>query len=117
MKQVSLGQRLLCFATLAIIAVTIVAATAVTIVRVADEATGSKDIISGKGTIIYLSFEGGFFGIVGDDGGHYDPYGGLDAGFQVDGLRVFFKARILRDVASYHMWGWIVEIISLSRIA
>ena len=47
-------------------------------------------IVSGRGTIIFLDFEGGCWGIVGDDGKHYYPLG-LIEDFKIDGLRVYFK--------------------------
>ena len=68
----------------------------------------AQDIFSGTGTMIFLDFEGGFWGILGDDGEHYDP---VNLGqFQVNGSRVWFEAEILHDVASFHMWGKMVSI-------
>ena len=74
----------------------------------------TQDIVSGTGTIIFLDFEGGFWGIVGDDGKHYDP---VDLGqFQVDGLRVWFEAEVLHDVISFHMWGEMASIIHIENL-
>ena len=73
------------------------------------------EVVSGTGTITYLSLEGGFFGIVGDDGEHYDTVN-LDEEFRVDGLRVQFKARISENQVSGHMWGTIVEIIEIHEL-
>lgn len=73
------------------------------------------EVISGTGTVTYLSLEGGFFGIIGDDGERYDPVN-LDEEFQVDGLRVHFKARICESQVSVHMWGTIVEIIEIRNL-
>ncbi len=50
-----------------------------------------------------------------DDGEHYDPVN-LDEEFQVDGLRVRFKARISESQVSSHMWGTIVEIIEIQNL-
>jgi len=79
-----------------------------------------KGEIRGKGTVKYLSFEGGFYGIVGDDGNHYDPLN-LPQEFRVEGLRVRFKATrdhaIMTDhMVSFHMWGYIVKLISIERL-
>jgi hypothetical protein len=52
----------------------------------------------------------------GDDGVTYDPRGGLAKDFQHDGLRVHLVARELRDAASSHMVGPIVEIVSIRRL-
>jgi hypothetical protein len=70
--------------------------------------------IDEKGTVTYLGFEGGFFGIVGDDGKHYDPVD-MPQEFKVDGLRVRFTANFT-DFMSYHMWGYIVRLVSIERL-
>jgi len=71
--------------------------------------------ISGKGTVKFLDFEGGFYGIISDNGENYDPIN-LSKEFQVDGLRVRFDARKRDNMASFHMWGTIIEIINIERI-
>jgi hypothetical protein len=74
-----------------------------------------QNYVSGTGTIKFLYFEGGFYGIVGDDGKHYDP-GSLDQEFQIDGLRVKFEAEPLNDMATIHMWGTPVSIIRIEKL-
>jgi hypothetical protein len=71
-------------------------------------------LIHGKGTVKYLSFEGGFYGIVGDDGEHYDPIN-MPQEFKVDGLRVRFTANIT-DYVDYHAWGYVVTLVSIVRL-
>ena len=44
------------------------------------------------GTVVYLSFEGGFYGITGDDGRHYDPIN-LSQDFRIDGLPLRFGVK------------------------
>jgi len=73
-------------------------------------------VVNGTGTVEYIGLEGGFYGIVGDDGDGYDPSGSLPQEFAVDGLRVSFSVRICEDCASFHMWGYVVEIISISQL-
>jgi hypothetical protein len=75
---------------------------------------GSSSRISGKGTVRFVTLEGGFYGIVADNGHHYDPIN-LDEELQEDGLRVRFKAE-RRDVASIHMWGQLIEIVEIEKI-
>jgi hypothetical protein len=70
--------------------------------------------VSGTGTITHLSFEGGFYGIVSDDGNHYDP-SNLDPEFQVNGLRVRFEATTLNAI-TYHMWGISIRILHIERL-
>ena len=62
-----------------------------------------------RGTITYLSFEGGFYGITSDAGDHYDPIN-LPQEFWVDGLQVYVIARRNLQMMSFHMWGEIIEI-------
>jgi hypothetical protein len=68
----------------------------------------------GTGTVRYISLEGGFYGIVGDDGKNYDPIN-MPQEFKIDGLRVQFTAN-LTDYASYHMWGYVVKLISIEKL-
>ncbi len=77
--------------------------------------SSQENIVSGMGTVIFLDFEGGFYGIVSDDGEHYDPVN-LSQEFQVDGLRVHFEATILEDVVSIHMWGRLVSIRHIEKL-
>ena len=55
--------------------------------------------MEGTGRIQYNDFEGGFYGIVSDDGEHYDPKN-LPDDFKEDGLRVGFKLKILENQSS-----------------
>lgn len=63
-----------------------------------------------KGTVAYIGLEGGFFGIIDDNGEHYDPIN-LPEELKVDGLKVELIAKIRYDLASYHLWGTIIEIL------
>lgn len=72
-------------------------------------------VVRGTGVITYLDFEGGFFGIVSDNGSRYDP-GSLDEAFQEEGLRVRFSVRVLEGVMSIRMWGTPVEVIKLESV-
>jgi hypothetical protein len=76
--------------------------------------TGADMMIKKGGTVRYISLEGGFYGIVGDDGKNYDPVN-LPSGFQEDQLKVKFEGRILKDQVSFHMWGEIIEIESIVK--
>jgi len=79
------------------------------------ERENSGGIVTGMGTVIYMSMEGGFYGILSDDGECYDPVG-LAQEFKVDGLRVSFEARILRNYLSIHMWGQLVSILKIQKL-
>jgi hypothetical protein len=77
--------------------------------------TDSGDNFIGTGTVVFLSFEGGFYGIKADDGKSYDPTN-LPAEFRKEGLRVRFEAKELNHQASFHMWGIIVEIVHIQSL-
>ena len=74
-----------------------------------------ENVVRGPGTIVWLNFEGGFWGIIGDDGGHYDPVN-LDSEFRCEDLRVYFEAKIRTDLGSFHIWGRIVEILKILKL-
>lgn len=74
----------------------------------------NQPIVQGTGTIIYLSFEGGFYGIMSDEGNGYDPVN-LPPEFEFVGLRVEFIGEVL-DLDSIHMWGIIIRIIFIKII-
>lgn len=65
-------------------------------------------------TVRYLPLEGGFFGLVASDGSQYDPTN-LSQEFQQDGLAVRATLRPLRGVASFRMWGTIVEVVAIEK--
>jgi hypothetical protein len=76
----------------------------------------TPDVVRVNGTVQFVTLEGGFWAVRGDDGVTYDPIGGLPAAFQIAGLRVRLEARPKRDTASIHMAGPIVEILTIARL-
>ena len=74
-----------------------------------------QDIISETGTVKYIDLEGGFYGIIGDDGKQYDPIN-LSQEFQKDNLKVSFDAKICEDMVSIHMWGKLIEIVRIEKL-
>lgn len=71
--------------------------------------------ITGTGTVTYIDLEGGFYGIVADDGGHYLPLD-LDEAFKEDGLKVRFTLEPAEDVATIQMWGAPVRVVSIEKV-
>ena len=67
------------------------------------------------GTVKYISLEGGFYGIITDDNKSLDPLN-LSKEFQTDGKRIYFKYIEKKEMASFHMWGTIVEIIEVREL-
>lgn len=79
-----------------------------------DEATTDR-MIETTGTVQYVDLEGGFYGIVAEDGTRYDP-SGLPEEFQEDGLRVEFRAEPRENVLTTRMWGEVVRILEIERL-
>jgi hypothetical protein len=74
------------------------------------------NVVRVDGTVRFMTFEGGFWAVRGDDDVTYDPIAGLPPAFQVEGLRVRLEARRRQDAASIHMAGPIVEILTIARL-
>jgi len=66
------------------------------------------------GQIQSSNIEGGFYGIIGDDGKKYQPTN-LPRKFKKDGLTIKFDAK-RKDVMSTFQWGTIVELSNVSQI-
>ncbi len=77
--------------------------------------SGDGPLMETTGTVQYIELEGGFYGIVADDGRRFDPTN-LDESFKEDGLRVHLRGRVLEDAVSIRMWGTIIEIVSIERV-
>ena len=77
--------------------------------------SADENLVSGLGTILYQDLEGGFFGLVADDGARYDLLN-LDEAFKHDSLRVRFQARRRTGVMTTRMWGQPVEILEMARL-
>jgi hypothetical protein len=65
-----------------------------------------------KGRVTYQDFEGGFWGITGEDGGQYLPVDGLPSDVRKDGLDVQFDFEPASG-ASVMMWGRPVKLRSI----
>jgi len=74
-----------------------------------------SDVKFTTGTVKYISLEGGFYGITTDDNKNLDPLN-LSKEFQVDGKRIYFKYVEKKEMASFHMWGAIIEILEIREL-
>jgi len=66
------------------------------------------------GTVRHIDLEGGFYGIVTDDGANLDPVN-LPEEFRKDGVRLQARVVPLRDRVSIHAWGTPVRIVQFKR--
>lgn len=66
------------------------------------------------GTVQHIGLEGGFWGIIADDGKKYDPLNLADD-FKREGLRVKVEA-VVRNRAGFHMWGTYIEIRNIRKL-
>lgn len=78
-----------------------------------DDDQDITDLIVGSGTIQFIELEGGFYGIISDDGEQYLPLN-LPQEFEQDGLGVQFTLEVVEDHFSFFMWGVSVEIIDIA---
>jgi inhibitor of cysteine peptidase len=68
-----------------------------------------------SGTVTFQDLEGGFYGILGDDGRKYEPLH-LDPKYERNGLRVAFEATLAKDAVSTRMWGTPVNLGFIEEI-
>jgi len=83
--------------------------------RSATPTPGDPGLITGSGTVRFLDFEGGFYGIVADDSSRYDP-GELGERLRRDGLRVRFDLRKVEGAMSLRQWGAIVTVVRIDSL-
>jgi hypothetical protein len=75
----------------------------------------TMDEIVVTGTVEHVELESGFWGVIGDDAKRYDVVN-LPMEIRKQGLRVKFVGRVCSGQVSFHLWGIIVEVISIERI-
>lgn len=73
-----------------------------------------EEIIEDTGVVNYIGIEGGFYGITTDQDKKYRPVN-LTQEFKQDGLKVKFKAKSVKGMASTIMWGEMIEIIEIEK--
>ena len=66
-----------------------------------------------NGLVRYVTLEGGFWAVRGDDGVTYDPMNGLSPEYQRENLPVTLVAKVRNDLGGTHMVGPIVEVLSI----
>lgn len=72
------------------------------------------DVITFEATVVYLDFEGGFWGFLASDGAHYEPTA-LPPSYQLDGRRVLVEGRVFATPTT-HLWGRFLQIDRLEDL-
>ena len=72
------------------------------------------DAVTVEANVVRLEIEGGFWGLIAEDGKKYAPRQ-LPERFQQEGLQVRAEPRVLRDVMTTQMWGETVEIVAIEK--
>ena len=94
-----------------LIGLTFLLAALTAIVTLTGCSRAGEDLSWEGGTITYVDSDGGFYGIVTDDGYQYEPIN-LGEDFQHNHCVVAFQAKKLNPPAK-HNWGTPVEIIKI----
>jgi hypothetical protein len=69
----------------------------------------AQDEISFVGEVRWIPLEGGFFGLVAEDGRRFFPLN-LPQEFKKEGLKIKVKGNIKKGIATVQMWGAPFEI-------
>ncbi len=73
-----------------------------------------RSVVAESGTVIFMSFEGGFYGIISDSGDSLYPLN-MPQKFKKDGLRIVFRAEPVPDASSV-IWGKPVELVGINYL-
>jgi hypothetical protein len=71
--------------------------------------SGAQDELSFVGEVRWISVEGGFFGLVAEDGRKFLPLN-LAQEFKKEGLKIKVKGNIKKGIVTIQMWGAPFEI-------
>lgn len=74
-----------------------------------------KGIVMKQGTVRYLNLEGGFWGIINDDGSHLLPQN-LAKKYRKDGLRLSYKAQEVKGMMTIQQWGTLSTLSDIEVI-
>jgi len=80
-----------------------------------DTAVNQEKIMWQQGKVIYLDFEGGFYGIVAESGDKYLPMS-MPKEFLQNGAIIKFKGKIIEDMMTIRQWGQPFEIKEIKLV-
>ena len=76
----------------------------------------SEQEISFAAEVKWISLEGGFYGLVAEDGRKFLPLN-LPEEFKKDGLKVRIRGKIKKDIVTVYMWGIPLEILEIEILS
>jgi len=65
--------------------------------------------VEGKGRVMFFNLEGGFYGIIAENGSQYIPLNLKDE-FKQDNLKVYFRGILRTDVVTTYNWGESIQL-------
>ena len=83
------------------------------LLAVSCQQTVQPEGIPGHGNVTYVELEGGFWGVVADDGQRFQPVEQLPDIFQVDGLDIYFEYVVADQTATIQQWGQPVKFTDI----
>jgi hypothetical protein len=69
--------------------------------------------VSVAGTVVFRDKDGGFYGILADNGGQYEPVN-LDARFRNDGMRITLAGKLDTSRIGTHNWGNPIDLATVA---
>ncbi|MCP1662299.1 MAG: DUF333 domain-containing protein [Methanocalculus sp. MSAO_Arc1] len=72
--------------------------------------------VTGIGVVTYIDLEGGFYGIIADDGREFLPLN-LPEDLKVDGTEIVFTGEVREDVITMYMWGTPLQLEDIQKDA
>jgi hypothetical protein len=87
----------------------------VELTQVNGSGSAQHTLVRSRGIVLYNDLEGGFYGILADDGSRYLPQN-LPREYTEDKLRVNFTAALRPDIITTSNWGTPVEIKTIDTI-
>src|SRR5437763_1231584 len=71
------------------------------------------EAVSTGGMVVFRQGNGGFYGILTDKGGQFEPQN-LDGRYRTDGLRISFSGQLDTTQLGMHQWGNPVVLASVT---
>jgi len=69
-----------------------------------------------QGEVVFVELEGGFWGIITNDGQKILPHG-LPKALAVAGSKVRFQGKIIKDAVTIQQWGQVVKITKAELVS